>query len=227
MKVVLRKGERRSQFATMRGKDVAVAAIVRAFTMASDRRRRLARSGEITGSAIMLVGLPASGKSTLTDAFVAAGWVQLNKDAIRLELYGDASVLGDKDEVNRIFYERLEAACKANRNVVVDNININYFFRKGPIKAVREAGYFDVTNVVLDVPLEECLKRNAGRDRKVPEDQIRQLAATLHGGGMPTAREARLLVLSPGSARNRFVVHKWRAWVPSKRSVPDSTRPPK
>lgn len=227
MKVVLRKGERRSQFATMRGKDVAVAAIVRAFTMASDRRRRLARRGEITGSAIMLVGLPASGKSTLTDAFVAAGWVQLNKDAIRLELYGDASVLGDKDEVNRIFYERLEAACKANRNVVVDNININYFFRKGPIKAVREAGYSDVTNVVLDVPLEECLKRNAGRDRKVPEDQIRQLAATLHGGGMPTPREARLLVLSPGSARNRFVVNKSRAWVPSKRSIPKPARPPK
>lgn len=209
------------KFSTMRGQDVSVAAIVRAFTQAADRRRRLARRGQITGSVIMLVGLPASGKSTLTDAFVAAGWVQLNKDAIRLELYGDASVLGDKDEVNKIFYERLAAACKANRNIVVDNININYFFRKGPIKAVREAGYFDVTNVVLDVPLEECLKRNAGRDRKVPEDQIRQLSATLRGGGMPTPKEARLLVLSPGNARNRFVVNKSRAWVPNRpRRIP-------
>jgi|JI102314DRNA_FD_contig_31_8476489_length_1585_multi_3_in_0_out_0_2 predicted kinase len=196
----LRKGDR-SPFSCMRGMEVSAAAIIKAFDSVNRGN----------GQLIMMVGLPASGKSTISDALVAAGWVRLNKDTLRKELYGDEAIQGDVKEVNRLYYQRLEEALVARKRIVVDNINLNYFFRKGTIERARLEGYRDISNVVLKVPVEECIRRNAGRERKVPDEVIRAHAATLYGGGMPTPSEGRVLVLEPGSGRFRFRVRRVRA----------------
>ena len=214
LQVKSRKGDSRSPFAAMRGKEVSVGALINAFVTTSRKRRRFPRRGQSSGLLVMMIGLPASGKSTLTDAFRAAGFVHLNKDAIRQELYGDASAVGDVKEVNRLFYSRLEEACQASANIVVDNLNLNFFYRRGPAACAREHGYADITNIVLDIPLEECLKRNANRDRKVPEEVIRQHAQTLRAG-FPTSAEGRLVVLGNSlTSRDRFVVKRVRAPLP-------------
>lgn len=214
LQVKTRKGDSRSPFAALRGKEVSVASIINAFVITARKRRRFARRGQSSGLIVMMIGLPASGKSTLTDAFSAAGFVHLNKDAIRQELYEDASTVGDIKEVNRLFYRRLEEACKASADIVVDKLNLNFFHRRGPAACAREHGYEDITNIVLDIPLEECLKRNANRDRKVPEEAIRQHALTLRAG-FPTSAEGRLLVLGNSlTSRDRFVVKRVRAPLP-------------
>lgn len=159
---------------------------------------------------IMMIGLPASGKSTLADKFVEKGWVRLNKDALRLELYGDESNLGDVKEVNRLFYSRLEEALKAGRNVLVDNLNFNASYRKGPIEMARSYGYAAINNLLLNVPADECLRRNKGRARQVPENVIREIAVIMYGDGYPRPSEGQLLVLGSGSAPGRYVVQRLR-----------------
>jgi len=163
------------------------------------------------GRMVFLIGLPASGKSTISDAFEKAGWVRFNKDAIRKELYGDESKLGNSKDVNALFYTRLEEALKNGRNVLIDNTNVNTLHRKGSLERAVVFGYNRVTHVFLDVPLEECLRRNALRERKVPEEAMRQLAESLSWpGSVPTAKEGDLVVLKPGIAIGDFVVDRVR-----------------
>ncbi|MBX9940512.1 MAG: hypothetical protein K2Y32_14730, partial [Candidatus Obscuribacterales bacterium] len=72
-------------------------------------------------------------------------------------------------------------------------------------------------NIVLDVPVDECVRRNALRARQVPEAVIRQHAEALKAG-FPSQAEGRLLVLANAQCqgsesvnRNRFVVKRSRA----------------
>lgn len=188
----------RAQLYSLKGVECSADRIVAIFNL--KRGRQL----------IMMIGLPASGKSTLAEKFVEAGWVRLNKDALRLELYGDEANLGDVKEVNRLFYSRLEEALKAGRNVLVDNLNFNESYRKGPIEMARSYGYASITNLLLNVPVEECIRRNAGRSRQVPEQVIRDFAVTMYGVGYPRLHEGQLLALGSGSAVGQYVVERLR-----------------
>ncbi|MBS1991489.1 MAG: ATP-binding protein [Cyanobacteria bacterium SZAS LIN-3] len=163
------------------------------------------------GRMVLLIGLPASGKSTIAEAFEKAGWVRLNKDAIRKELYGDESVAGNLKEVSGVFYKRLEAALKAGRNVLVDNTNVSNLHRQGPLAMAHDFGYNRITHIFLDVPLEECLRRNSLRSRQVPEAAMRELADALTWpGGVPSRKEGHLIVLKPGDAIGDFIVDRVR-----------------
>ena len=163
------------------------------------------------GLMVMMIGLPASGKSSISVAFEQAGWVRINKDSLRKELYGDESTLGKPREVSALFYQRIEEAFKAGRNVLIDNTNVSSLHRKGPLAMALEHGYTNVTHVFLDVPLEECLRRNALRDRKVPEEGLRKLAQALASkGGVPSRREGNLIVLKPGDGVGDFIVDRVR-----------------
>jgi|GEM_PF-948495 len=163
------------------------------------------------GRMVFLIGLPASGKSTISDAFEKAGWLRFNKDALRKELYGDESKLGNAKEVNALFYSRLEEALRQGRNVLIDNTNVNTLHRKGSLAMAEQYGYDRITHVFLDVPLEECLRRNALRERKVPEEAMRQLAESLTWpGSVPSAKEGDLIVLKPGDAIGDFLVDRVR-----------------
>jgi predicted kinase len=163
------------------------------------------------GRLVLLIGLPASGKSTISEAFEAAGWLRLNKDSLRKELYGDESILGDGRAVSRLFYSRLEEGMKAGRNILVDNTNVSPLHRKGPLAMAAEHGYPVALHVFLDVPVEECMRRNALRERKVPEVAFRELAAALAWpGGIPSRREGQLIVLNPGDSRSTFLLKRVR-----------------
>ena len=160
---------------------------------------------------VLLIGLPASGKSTISEAFEAAGWVRINKDSLRKELYGDESILGDGRAVNKLFYVRLEEALLAGRNILVDNTNVHSLHRKGTLAMAQEHGYARATHVFLDVPLEECLRRNALRERKVPVEAFQELAKALsRKGGIPSRREGQLVVLNPGHDRGSFLLKRVR-----------------
>ena len=159
----------------------------------------------------MLIGLPASGKSTISEAFEKLGWLRLNKDSLRKELYGDEGIQGVFKEVNSLFYERLEAALKAGRNVLIDNTNVSTLHRKGPLAMAADYGYHHITHVFLDVPVEECMRRNSLRDRKVPDEAFAELAHALTWeGGIPKREEGNLVVLNPGRERHEFLVKRVR-----------------
>ncbi len=163
------------------------------------------------GKLVMLIGLPASGKSSISVAFEQAGWVRLNKDSLRKELYGDESILGVFKDVNGLFYRRLEEALKNGRNVLVDNTNVTTMHRKGALAMARQYGYTRITHVFLDVPLEECMRRNSLRDRKVPDAAMKELADALTWkGSIPVRSEGHLVVLKPGRQIGDFLVDRVR-----------------
>ena len=124
---------------------------------------------------IVMCGLPASGKSTYTNWLTESGvFCAVCPDGIRGELYGDENIQGDGKQVFAIAHARLKDLGKGKNNVVFDATNTNKKRRKELVKEMRP--YFDV--IILkwfSTPIDICLKRNAERERQVPEEVIRRM----------------------------------------------------
>ena len=60
----------------------------------------------------------------------------------------------------------------------LDATNLTPHDRHSWIKLAKDFGY-DIQAVYFDVPLEVCLERNQRRQRVVPEDGMRKMAAKL------------------------------------------------
>lgn len=153
---------------------------------------------------ILLVGIPGSGKSTVALRLLEKGFVCLNADTIRHELYGDAGEQGDKERVFEVFFERLDKELAGGRDIVIDNTNINSRHRQPIIERARTAGYGDIQLWIIDTPLDVCLERNRARSRNVPDDIVENYHKALHGSGKPDKREGRLVVVRPGKGPGDF-----------------------
>ena len=123
---------------------------------------------------IVLAGLPGSGKSTWALARKA---VVLSSDAIRLLLSGDET---DQSIHRAVFAtmryllrQRLALGAKVT---ILDATHLERKWRAPWVKLAARYGA-RVEAVYFDTPLEECLKRNQARLRKVPEAAIRAMAA--------------------------------------------------
>lgn len=149
---------------------------------------------------VLLSGIPASGKTTLAQKLVDKGYVCLNADSIREELWGDAAEQKEKEKVFAIFFQRLEKALTRGWDIVIDNTNINRNHRHPIIERARNAGYTDIQIWILDTPLEICLKRNLERARQVPEEIVINMHSSLHGSGKPQKSEAKVVLVRPGES---------------------------
>ena len=132
---------------------------------------------------IVLVGLPGSGKSTWA---ASQRITVLSSDGVRLLLAddeGNQQIHGQVFATMRyLLRRRLEIGVKAT---MVDATNLLPAHRKPWIIAARAAGA-RVEAVYFATPLDECLRRNAARDRRVPDDVIREMAAKVRP---PTLKE--------------------------------------
>lgn len=126
---------------------------------------------------ILTRGIPASGKTTYAKVWASAApkRVRINRDDLRFMLYNayHADHI-DEDAVTKLQYAAITAALKAGHSVIVDDTNLNDRFVRKLVAVGHRAG---VPVSVMDFPvdLQEALRRNALRDRKVPEDVIRQM----------------------------------------------------
>jgi predicted kinase len=125
----------------------------------------------------VMCGLPASGKSTEA-AMIAerANALVFSSDAIRAELYGDENIQGDPVKVFSLLNKRVVDALKSGRNVVYDATNLNAKKRRGLLRFFRTAGcVFDSQCVLVLCPYEQCLKRDAARERHVGEEVLHRM----------------------------------------------------
>lgn len=130
-------------------------------------------------SATMFIyrGLPGSGKTT--DAKVkrmAFGGVLAGRDHLRHMIFG-AYVLTNEQEntITNVQRNLIRESLRAGQNVYVDDMNLrNRYVRDLVEIAVAEGAQWAIRDFT-NVPLDRCLKRNALRDRKVPEHVIRNL----------------------------------------------------
>jgi predicted kinase len=128
------------------------------------------------GLVVLAIGLPGSGKSSW---FKRHNIVPLSTDMLRSLLFDDVREQRFQDLVFSNLRSMLKARLIAKRPMnYVDATNLTPQERQHWIKLARDYNY-EVHAVFFDVPLEVCLDRHQRRDRVVPEDVMRRMAAKL------------------------------------------------
>lgn len=124
---------------------------------------------------IMLVGLPASGKSTLAKKLKEEYNAEIiSSDNLRKELYGDEQNQEHNGEIFNEMMKRTVACLKKNKNVIYDATNIN---SKRRISACSQVSRYADERIcyLLTTSYELCIKRNNERERKVPDEVIKRM----------------------------------------------------
>lgn len=123
----------------------------------------------------MMIGLPASGKSTLAEQISKSEDAEIvSSDNIRKELYGDENIQGDNNKVFRIVQERIINGLKNNKNMIYDATNISYKTRMAFLQRIRKLEVEKIA-IMVATPYEQCLIRNSQRERQVPEEVIKRM----------------------------------------------------
>jgi predicted kinase len=128
------------------------------------------------GIVVLAIGLPGSGKSSW---FKRHNVVPLSSDMVRSLLFDDVREQRFQDLVFSNLRSMLKARLIAKRPMnYVDATNLTPQERQHWIKLAKDYNY-EVHAVFFDVPLEVCVERHQRRDRVVPEDILRRMAAKL------------------------------------------------
>ena len=128
------------------------------------------------GVVILAIGLPGSGKTTW---FKRRGVTPLSSDLLRTMLFDDI----EEQRYQGLVFSTLRSLLRARLVArmpwnYVDATNLSPKERKQWIHMARGFGY-EVQAVFFDVPIETCMERNRRRERVVPEDVMRRMAAKL------------------------------------------------
>ena len=128
--------------------------------------------GDKKKALIILVGPPASGKSTWGKKFALDnGVVYVSTDEIRKEIgsgEGDQTVSAAAFGIAR---RRVSAALSAGKNVMIDATNVNRKSRKDWVNLGKGHSAYIIA-VAFEIPKAELLKRDAKRERQVGPEVI-------------------------------------------------------
>ena len=121
----------------------------------------------------IMVGLPASGKSTYAKRFESENTIVLSSDEFRKRLLGDENSQENNDLVFKTLYKEARELLKIGKNVIIDATNINIKARRrvlsnfSDLDIVREA-------CVMATPYGICVENDKNRSRTVGEDVIKK-----------------------------------------------------
>lgn len=120
---------------------------------------------------LALRGLPGSGKTTYAKELANKGWVRVNKDDLRAMLNNSKFSKDNESYILSLRDEIIISSLVQGKNVVVDDTNLD---PKHLIAFDSIASEFlsDFEIRFFDVDLQECIRRNALREKPVPEKAI-------------------------------------------------------
>jgi predicted kinase len=134
----------------------------------------------------LLIGQPASGKTTLAKALAplltAPGEppaLVLSTDAIRAEVFGDAAVQGPWVDIQQRLHQRIQEAVAAGIPVIVDATHARRAWRLAITQALPLPSPVEWIGWWLYTDLPTSLAWNAKRERPVPVAVIQEMAAAL------------------------------------------------
>lgn len=130
-------------------------------------------------SVTLLIGLPASGKSTYAKQWVKRGKnrVRVNRDSLRLMIHGEAFDYKYEDDVTDAQYACLHEFMRQGKDIIVDECNLNPKTRKKLMETAALRHYKVITDDHLfkEVSIEECIKRDSHRSTPVGKDVIERM----------------------------------------------------
>lgn len=124
----------------------------------------------------ILIGIPASGKSTWADNFVHknSDWVKVSRDDFRSMLKSQP-ICEPKIEslINTIQDNVILDSLSKGLNVIIDNTNLKQSYIEHFCELVKYQA--SVEFQVFDISIDKAIDRNSLRDKKVPEIAIRKM----------------------------------------------------
>ena len=125
----------------------------------------------------LLVGLPASGKSTFSKRLATSrNALIISTDSIRKMLYKDESKQGDWKEIERVLHDSIFQSISKGQSVIIDATHTVREHRKILINLSSRINW---TCYFLNTDKETCIKRNLKRSRTVPKHVIESMANQL------------------------------------------------
>jgi len=128
----------------------------------------------------MMVGIPASGKSTFVKMMAHPEDAVVSRDAIRFSLITPGIPYFSKEtDVFNQFCHDVNKSAETHGIVWADATHITVGSRRKFYNMVDKTLFDRLEVYVINTPLEECLKNNLNRDglARVPEDAIRNMSA--------------------------------------------------
>jgi len=123
--------------------------------------------------AILFIGLPGSGKTTIVNRDYTEGYTIVSADDIK-QGHPDYDP-NDPEPLHQ--WSVKEAECQMNilsdsgDQICMDSGGVNNSYSLRIINMLKSKGYH-ITLVYVEAPLKVCLERNKKRERKVPEQAI-------------------------------------------------------
>jgi predicted kinase len=126
---------------------------------------------------LILLGLPASGKSTFANNLLLknpGSWVRSNKDLLREMAHASHWSKANEKFIVKLRDQIILMALEDGKHVVVDDTNFGRH-----IDHVRELvkglATVEINDSFLQVPVEECIRRDLLRSRSVGKDVIMEM----------------------------------------------------
>lgn len=120
----------------------------------------------------VLCGIPGSGKTTLAHQLAEQHGATVHSIDDIPGSWGNRDIDGS---FRRQWIYNISADLQNGSSVVCDSTALTSISRKWILKKISD---FDCKKILVMkvVPVEECLRRNENRERKVPEEHIRRCA---------------------------------------------------
>ncbi len=123
----------------------------------------------------ILRGLPGSGKSTLAKQYVERGYKRFNKDDLRTMIDGGVYSAENEEFIFAVQQSLIAMALHKKLPIVIDNTHGRDSVVAKLIK-MAELHDYTVDVVVIDTPIETCIRRDSVRHASVGEEVIRSFA---------------------------------------------------
>ncbi len=124
----------------------------------------------------ILIGIPASGKSTWADEYACRNndWVRVSRDKFR-EMLKNQPLCEPKIEslINTLQDSTIIDCLSRGLNVIIDNTNLRADTIEHFCDLVKNLATVEFR--VFDISLSKALERNAGRDKKVDEAAMKKM----------------------------------------------------